>query len=115
MDELSARILEIMGYLKLTKAEFAQKLGISSAVLSHISSGRNKPGLDIVLAILTQYSQVSADWLLLGNGAMIRENENREGLDQMLKLIDEVKLLNDMNYNGLTSRIEALKKRIEQP
>jgi transcriptional regulator with XRE-family HTH domain len=115
MEDLSKRILEVMAHLKLSKVDFAQKLGISSAVLSHISSGRNKPGLDLIVGILTHYNQVSADWLLLGNGVMIRDNSDREVVDQLLKLIDEVKLLNEMNYNGLSIRIEALIKRISTP
>jgi transcriptional regulator with XRE-family HTH domain len=113
VDGLATRILQVMDHYGLSKADFAQKLMISPAVLSHISSGRNKPGLELIVSLLENYSDVSADWLILGVGPMLRQKQNQEFASQISKLLDEVKLLNDMNYSSLNMRIENLKSLIQ--
>lgn len=62
----------------MSRTDFAAKLGISNAVLSHIASGRNKASLDFVIAILTKFPDISPDWLLLGRGEMKRGERNLE-------------------------------------
>lgn len=76
MKELASRLLEVLIKKGDGRGAFAQKAGISPAVLSHIASGRNAPSLEIVLAILKIYPDVSPDWLLMGKGAWLRKDEN---------------------------------------
>ncbi|MFM6982660.1 MAG: helix-turn-helix domain-containing protein [Chitinophagaceae bacterium] len=71
---LENRILEVFQHSKLTRIEFADRLKISNAVLSHISSGRNKASTELVLAILKEFPEISTDWLLLGQGEMLRKD-----------------------------------------
>lgn len=107
--DLNTRFLLVMKHLGYNKGDFAHKLNVSQAVISHISSGRNKPGTDLLLSLLSQFGEISADWLLLGNGEMLRQKEVLAEVENLLKLIDEIKLLNDMNYNSLNIRVESLK------
>lgn len=72
MKEIVERINELMSDLGLDKRAMSEKLNISAATLSHISSGRNNPSLDLILSILRAFKDVSPDWLLLGNGEMKR-------------------------------------------
>lgn len=109
---INERILAIMAHYSKSKSEFAAQLGISQGVLSHLSSGRNKAGLDLVVSVLTQYPEISPEWLLLEKGEMIREKDNNHSKDQLLSLANEVKLVNDLNYNSLNQRIESLKTKI---
>jgi transcriptional regulator with XRE-family HTH domain len=60
------RIKKIMDDSGLTAAEFARKINIQPARLSHILTGRNKPGLDIVQNILEVYPDIDPEWLVLG-------------------------------------------------
>lgn len=62
-----------MGKVASGKTEFAASLDISLAVLSHIASGRNKPGVELLQKILLKYPSVSAEWLLLGTGSMDKD------------------------------------------
>ena len=71
---LENRILGVFQHSKLSRMEFAERLKISNAVLSHISSGRNRASTELVLAILKEFPEISTDWLLLGQGEMLRKD-----------------------------------------
>lgn len=73
---IETNILEVFNRSGLSRTDFAAKLGISNAVLSHIASGRNKASLDLVIAILTQFPDISPDWLLFGKGEMKKGEKN---------------------------------------
>ncbi|MEY3982497.1 MAG: hypothetical protein RL160_54 [Bacteroidota bacterium] len=60
----------------MNRGLFAQKAGISPAVLSHIASGRNAPSLDLVLAMLRLFPEIDLNWLLLGKGNMYQNEKN---------------------------------------
>lgn len=70
MNEVATRIFKIFNEKGMNRGVFAQKAGISPAVLSHIASGRNAPSLDLVLAVTRLFPDVALDWLLLGKGSM---------------------------------------------
>ncbi len=113
MSELAQRILNYSTQLGLSKNDLANKIGVSPAVLSHIASGRNKPGLDLILSFLTAFPKVNPDWLLFGHGPESREGDGETEKIENIKLLLEVKLLNEMNYNVLKEKIENLERRIK--
>ena len=69
------RIRQIMESENLTPSEFADKLHIGRAVISHILNGRNNPSLDVVTRILTDMENINPDWLLKGNGSMYKDEK----------------------------------------
>lgn len=54
-----------------SKRELAEKIGMTQSKLSEILNERMNVGVDALSALVTDY-KVSADWLLTGNGAMMR-------------------------------------------
>ena len=92
MDDIKDRFKLIMEREKLTAGAFAESVGASQAAISHILSGRNKPGVDLVLRIHQRYADINLEWLLTGKGNMKREvrafleanNMKREDLEQFL-------------------------------
>lgn len=70
---MKERIRQLIETKRLKNGEFAEMLGINPAGISHILSGRNNPGYDLLKKILTRFPDVSADWLLLGSGSMVRD------------------------------------------
>ncbi len=58
--------------LELHKASFARELDVSLPLITHITTGRNKPGLELLQRIMTRFEEVNPDWLLLGKGEMYR-------------------------------------------
>ncbi|MBS3913503.1 MAG: helix-turn-helix transcriptional regulator [Bacteroidetes bacterium] len=114
MKDVGLRLLLVMEDSGLSKGEFAQKLNVSQGVISHINSGRNNPGMEMIVECLRKFPDISSDWLLLGTGDMKRERGSDDRWKEVDKLLDEVKLLNDLNYNNLTSRINILKNRVSE-
>lgn len=112
--DTNGRILSVMAHYKLTKSEFAQRIHVSQGVLSHISNGRNNAGLEMVVSILNEFPEISPEWLVLGKGGMLKSKQDRDQIENLSKLIDEVMLVNNMNYNSLNQRIETLKERLKQ-
>ena len=54
----------------MNQQTFAQFIGMSSASLSSIFTGRTKPTINIVEAIKNKIPSISTDWLLFGFGDM---------------------------------------------
>ncbi len=63
------------GY-NLSASQLADKLGIQRSGLSHILSGRNRPGLDFAIKVLEKFPDINPDWLLLGKGVMLRKDSS---------------------------------------
>jgi len=72
---MKERILQIMSQEGLNSSRFAEEIGIQRAAISHITSGRNNPSMEIVKKILERYTHVNPDWLIFGTGAMNREKQ----------------------------------------
>lgn len=75
MKTLVDRIKELQQNQGLSNNEFAEKLGISSAALSHIYSGRNNPSLTILEAILQKFPNVNFNYLLKGHGSLFEVSQ----------------------------------------
>lgn len=88
MDELNKRVIQILSHSSLTKAELAAKLGVSPAQLSHIASGRNKPGVEILQKLLSMFPGLNALWLLSGEGAVFLKNEELSKWKLMAKKLN---------------------------
>ena len=58
-----------MDFHELSASLFADKIGVQRSSISHILSGRNKPSLDFVLKITTEFKDVDINWLLEGKGS----------------------------------------------
>ena len=64
--------MQVMTQKGLTSSQFAESIGIQRAAMSHITSGRNNPSLDVMKKILERFPDISADWLLMEKGPMTR-------------------------------------------
>lgn len=103
--------MKIMKEENITQKEFALILGISQPVLTYIANGRNKVSLDIVQKIALKYQSISLRWLVLGEGEM-RKKTALIGSADLIKLIQEVEIVSELNHSNLTSVISRLKKSV---
>jgi transcriptional regulator with XRE-family HTH domain len=69
------QILKIIEAEGLTPARFADEIGVQRSSISHIISGRNKPSYDFIAKILKRFKGINAEWLITGNGMMIKSTE----------------------------------------
>ncbi|MDG1333538.1 MAG: helix-turn-helix transcriptional regulator [Crocinitomicaceae bacterium] len=63
---INDRIRLILKANNLTSSEFADTIGVKRSNLSHVLSGRNKPGLEFLAKIIEAFPNVNASWLLTG-------------------------------------------------
>lgn len=79
-NDVTLRFIEAYTHLiesgKITdKKEFAQKLGISTSMMTEISKGRSNVGITAIQNIV-KYFSISSTWLLTGEGTMILSPNN---------------------------------------
>ncbi|WP_155104492.1 S24 family peptidase [Flavobacterium sp. LC2016-01] len=65
------RVREYLDYKGITKYKFCNDLGFSNKFLDNSSN----MGTDKACKILHHYPEINSEWLLTGNGSMIKENE----------------------------------------
>ena len=64
--EIIGRIQKLMEEQQLNASAFAEKIGVQRSSISHLLSGRNKPSLDLLAKIESNFEEVSFEWLLKG-------------------------------------------------
>ena len=77
---MKKRIARIIEYENLSSTMFAERLGISKAVVSHILNGRNNPSLDVVSRIMQTMPYINSEWLINGEGEMLKPGH----IDEMM-------------------------------
>ncbi|MAC92715.1 MAG: transcriptional regulator [Flavobacteriaceae bacterium] len=97
IDEFLNRLEELMKNHKLNAAAFAEKIGVQRSSVSHILSRRNKPSLEFIFKIQSQFEEVDFDWLLLGiQNKITLTDQDLHNLDSITSNIDlKPKLNND--------------------
>ena len=78
VNTIKERIKELIQAKGLTSARFADIIGVQRSGISHILSGRNKPSLDVLEKILISFPDISGDWLITGNGDMLKPGKKNE-------------------------------------
>jgi transcriptional regulator with XRE-family HTH domain len=74
------QIQEILRREDLSSSQFADKIGVQRSSVSHVLSGRNKPGFDFIHKILDAFPGINADWLITGYGEMYKQRGAAEEL-----------------------------------
>ncbi|OJX83795.1 MAG: hypothetical protein BGP01_10290 [Paludibacter sp. 47-17] len=93
------RIEKVIQYLEMTSGQFAAEIGVQNSTLSHILNNRNNPSLEVLKKILSRFTEISADWLILGQGSMLRfEKQSKE--PTLFDSMDENSSLSDNSVSG---------------
>lgn len=72
---VTKRIKSLMDEFGDNKNSLSVKIGMASSTFGRYVNGENKPTVSLLQSILSQYEDVSADWLLMGKGAMYKTTE----------------------------------------
>ena len=112
------RIKELIAYTGLSDRAFALKCGLKQNTFSRQLNGLNEVSTQTALSILSTFPEISAEWLLRGNGEMLLTSEQPTASsesDRLSKLIDTIAFQQD-TINNLQRRINELEttnKRLE--
>ncbi len=72
MNQIADRLAIFMKKEEMPANGLAELLGIQASGISHILSGRNKPGLEFITRFLNAFPKINPDWFILGKGDMYR-------------------------------------------
>ena len=70
---MNKRLLQFLQAENISQAQLADTLSVARGSVSHILSGRNRPGFDFIESLLLHYPSLNLDWLITGKGRMYRE------------------------------------------
>lgn len=95
------RLNTILNHFRLSPSQLAAKIGVQRSGVSHILSGRNRPGLDFIIKLLQAFPQIDPDWLLTGKGSLLRLKPGKE-----LTTAEPISLFPEIQTNT-TERVET--------
>lgn len=109
----SSRIKNLIAQTGLSSRAFALKCKLRPNTLSNQLNGIREISLSTITAILTTYPEVSAEWLMRGNGDMFIAKNEEPNTDKFLKLLDTIALMQG-DLNAKSESIALLTERIKQ-
>jgi transcriptional regulator with XRE-family HTH domain len=90
LDDLNTRFIEVMLKLGHSKSSFAKALDVSLPLITHITNGRNKPGIELIQKLLQTYQDIDARWFLLGEGQMFAKMQEVPDFDDVMAEISRL-------------------------
>ncbi|XOK01565.1 helix-turn-helix transcriptional regulator [Candidatus Marifrigoribacter sp. Uisw_064] len=74
----------ILDFYSLSATSFSEKVAVNRSTISHLLSGRNKPSLEFVMKILSNFPEVELYWLLNGKGTFPLQVKSENSENQNL-------------------------------
>lgn len=115
MTNILERIKEFISIKGLTPRAFAIKIDFNYSTLNNYLTGRRSTiDLELVNKTLSSFENLSAEWLLRGNGEMLLTSEQPTASnesDRLIKLIDTIAFQQD-TINNLQRRIKELEAEL---
>lgn len=79
MLDFHERLSQVSDFYRLkSTSDFAKKIGISHQAASNYIKGKQQPTLEVIAKISQAFSAISADWLLTGEGPMLKDGTPAE-------------------------------------
>ena len=75
---MNTRLKQFLAAENISQSQFADTIKVVRASVSHVLSGRNKPGYDFICAIMSAYPSLNIEWLIAGKGKMYKNSPDRE-------------------------------------
>ncbi|MFY7741882.1 MAG: helix-turn-helix domain-containing protein [Flavobacterium sp.] len=75
-NDFVEKLEKILAYFQLSASAFADKIGVQRSSLSHLLSGRNKPGLEFAVKVAEAFPEVDLYWFLMDKGSFPKSNSS---------------------------------------
>ncbi|MDZ4759195.1 MAG: helix-turn-helix transcriptional regulator [Bacteroidota bacterium] len=89
-NEFAARINSLIEKLNHNKKSFGESIDVSQPVITHLCNGRNNPSLDILQKIILNYPMVNPEWLITGNGEIMKNNNEINPYEQIKETLENI-------------------------
>lgn len=107
------RIQQLKDFYGLSTRALALKCGLNQPTLDRMLKGINALNLVCVSSILAAFPEVSAEWLLRGEGEMTKQAILTKELERINKLNNVVESLQEV-IDGKNETIVSLNEKIKQ-
>ena len=77
---MNKRLQQFLAAENISQSKFAETLGVARAGVSHVLSGRNKPGFEFLDSLARNYPDLSLEWLISGRGRMYKFDSQEPNL-----------------------------------
>lgn len=104
MKELVERINKIREYKGLTSKALANVIDMKYSTMNNYLNGKQAPTAEFLSKILSKFLDISAEWLMRGDGEMIRKGSQEKNLIRELADL-KVKLLVS---EGITKKLTEI-------
>ena len=81
-NKVNQRVIEFLKFKNISKNRFCDMVNVSYTTFSSAILQDRNLNLDIILSLFNEFSDINPDWLLLGNGKMLRETVNNPGINE---------------------------------
>lgn len=108
MNTIGKRIKELRNEIKLSQKELAENIGVSRGNVGDWESEKSKPGADALFSI-SQFFNVTADWLLSGKESGARISEQTPNISPSdIELLAKIHQLTDPEKLKIEGMIDGL-------
>ena len=87
---MNTRLKQFLAAENITQAQFADRINVVRASVSHVLAGRNNPSFDFIKEMMAQYPNLNIEWLMFGKGKMYKENQPSSAAAQEILFPEEI-------------------------
>ncbi|GAB3761527.1 hypothetical protein [Spirosoma pomorum] len=96
----------------MTNNSFAKSINKSSSTINYIVEGKTKPGYELLEGIVTTYPAVNAEWLMKGEGDMMKQAGSLPSPEKPDKYLVEHLGSLESNFARLVNQLESKDNQI---
>lgn len=108
------RIAEIITSKGFSENSFAKQIGSNQRTINQQLRGDRKLSLDTVCNVISSFGDISAEWLLRGEGNMNKSEEKNSDIHIMYETSRKQILLRDERIRDLEIELELANTRCEE-
>lgn len=83
---MNKRLQQFINAENISQSQFAERIGVAKASVSHILAGRNKPGYEFLESMARQFPTLNLEWLIAGRGRMYKNTAGEAEIPQAVTL-----------------------------
>jgi len=110
---IAERLKKIISEKKLSIRAFAKVINCADTTVGALIKGKAEPGYSILFSIVNRYPEISSEWLLTGEGYMLRD-PNKVIMDETKKVIEDYSYHHHEQMKDLSEFIKEKNKQLEQ-
>ncbi len=116
------RMIKFMSEENLTSAKLADIINVQPSSISHMLSGRNKPGFDFIAKVLSNFPHLNAEWLIIGKGTMYKsqkqatlfDTQNNEAVNSFKNDEPDLKISDKSSINTEEIKSEEVNTAVDK-